>query len=139
MNEPTAFPYPIPELAAEPYWAACDRSELQMQRCTDCGYFRWMPGDLCSHCGSTALEWTLLSGRGKVTTWTVIIHPVHPAAVARVPYIVAEIELDEQPGLRMISSLVEVEPDQVDFDLPVSVVFEDHPAGQKLPVFRPAK
>ena len=98
-----------------------------------------MPGDLCSHCGSTALEWTLLLGRGKVTTWTVIIHPVHPAAVARVPYIVAEIELDEQPGLRMISNLVEVEPDQVDFDLPVSVVFEDHPAGQKLPVFRPAK
>ncbi len=137
MSEPDVFAYPIPEPGAEPYWAACNRSELQMQRCSGCGHYRWLPGELCPQCGSTALEWTALSGRGRVTTWTVITHPVHPAATTRVPYIVAEVELEEQQGLRMISNLIDIDPDAVAFDLRVKVTFEDHPAGQKLPVFRP--
>ena len=64
-------------------------------------------------------------------------HPVHPAAVDRVPYVVAEVELEEQPGLRMIAGLVGIEPDAVAMDLAVRVEFETHPSGQKLPMFRP--
>ena len=137
MNDPTVFPYPIPEEAAKPYWAACNHGELQMQRCCDCNCYRWLPGELCAQCGSAALQWTPLSGRGRITTWTVITHPVHPAAIARVPYIVAEVELEEQQGLRMISNLIGLKPEVVEFDLPVRVIFEDHPSGQKLPVFCP--
>jgi len=131
------FPYPIPELEAEPYWDACNREELAMQRCDDCGHFRWMPGPHCPRCGSDALTWTRLSGRGRLTTWTEVTHPVHPAAVHRIPYVVAEIELEEQTGLRLISNLVDVDPATVAVDLAVEVSFTEHPSGQKLPVFRP--
>ena len=138
MSEATSFPYPVPEYGAEPYWEACNRGELCMQRCTDCGHFRWMPAPFCSACGGDRLQWTALSGRGRVTTWTVVTHPVHPAARERVPYVVAEIELEEQTGLRLISNLVGIDPGAVEMDLAVTVEFEAHPSGQKLPVFRPA-
>ena len=77
-----------------------------------------------------------MSGRGRVYTWTVITHAVHPAAVARVPYVVVEVELDEQRDLRMVSNLVDCETDAIQFDAPVRVAFETHASGQKLPVFR---
>lgn len=131
------FPYPVPELEAEPYWEACNRGELAMQRCDGCGHFRWMPGPYCPRCACDALTWTPLSGRGRVTTWTVVTHPVHPAAFDRVPYVVVEVELEEQAGLRLISNLVELDPDAITMDLEVEVTFVAHPSGQKLPVFRP--
>jgi uncharacterized OB-fold protein len=67
----------------------------------------------------------------------VITHPVHPAAVARVPYVVVEVELEEQAGLRILSNLVGCDIEAIDFDQEVEVTFETHPTGQKLPVFRP--
>jgi uncharacterized OB-fold protein len=107
-----------------------------MQRCRACSKFRWHPAPRCTHCGGADYDWAPLSGRGRVTTWTLITHPVHPAAVARVPYVVAEIELAEQPGLRMISNIVDAAPEAIAFDAPVTVGFVTHPQGQKLPVFR---
>lgn len=133
-----AFPYPIPEYGAEPYWEACNEERLVMQRCAACAKFRWHPAPLCTYCGADAYAWTQLCGRGRVKTWTVITHPIHPAAVARVPYVVVEVTLDEQADLTMISNLIECDHAAIDFDMPLEVCFETHPAGQKLPVFRPA-
>lgn len=138
MSEINSFPYPIPDYGSEPYWEACNDERLIMQQCQACNKFRWTPAPLCTHCGDDAYIWSPLSGRGKITTWTVVTHAVHPAAVSRVPYIVVEVELEEQEGLRMLSNLVDVEPDEVDFGLAVVVGFDAHPQGQKLPVFRRA-
>lgn len=131
-----AFPYPIPEYGAEPYWEACNQERLVMQRCTACHKFRWHPAPLCTHCSADGYVWEPLSGHGRITTWTVITHPVHPAAIARVPYVVVEVEFDEQPGLRMLSNLVDTDPDDITFDAPVRLGFMTHPSGQKLPIFR---
>lgn len=131
-----AFPYPIPEYGAEPYWAACNDEKLVMQQCDACTKFRWTPAPLCTHCAHDGFKWAELSGRGKVITWTVITHPIHPAAVAKVPYVVAIIEPVEQTGLRMVSNLVGADTNAIEVDAAVSVEFEEHPSGQKLPVFR---
>lgn len=136
MSESSAFPYPIPEYGAEAFWQACNHGRLVMQRCTSCAKFRWHPAPLCTHCQADGYDWVDLSGHGRITTWTVITHPVHPAAVARVPYIVAEIELDEQPGLRMISNVVDATGAELAVDARVTLGFVRHPAGQQLPVFR---
>ncbi|MGR9092239.1 MAG: Zn-ribbon domain-containing OB-fold protein [Gammaproteobacteria bacterium] len=137
MSNDSAFPYPIPEYGAEAYWEACNEERLVMQRCAACAKFRWHPAPLCTFCGSDDFAWTDLSGRGRVKTWTVITHPIHPAAVSRVPYVVVEVELDEQAGLTMISNLVRCDHAAIDFDMALEVGFETHPTGQKLPVFRP--
>jgi uncharacterized OB-fold protein len=136
MSTPTSFPYPIAEYGAEPFWTACNEERLVMQRCTRCRKFRWQPAPICIHCQADGYEWAELSGRGRIHTWTVVTHPVHPAAVAKVPYVVVEIELDEQPGLRMLSNLRDAAPAQIAFGAPVVLSFEQHPTGQKLPVFR---
>jgi hypothetical protein len=136
MSGAAAFPYPIPEYGAEAFWQACNEGRLEMQKCDGCGKFRWIPAPLCTHCADDGFAWAPLSGHGKIITWTVITHPVHPAAVSKVPYVVVIVELDEQPGLRMVSNLVDVDVDAIEFDATVSVGFEEHPSGQKLPVFR---
>ena len=136
MSTALAFPYPIPEFGAEPYWDAANRRELRVQRCLDCGRLRWEPAPLCLDCQSQQHEWALLSGRGTVYSFTEITHPVHPAAFAKVPYIVVEVELAEQPNLRMISNLVDTPASAVKIGAAVTVDFIAHPNGQHLPVFR---
>lgn len=136
MSDITAFPYPVAEYGSEPYWAACNEERLVMQRCAACGRFRWHPAPICTHCQHPGFEWAPLSGRGRLYSWTVITHPVHPAAVAKVPYVVVEVELEEQAGLRMISNLLGADPLAIRVDAPVSVCFERHPSGQALPMFR---
>lgn len=138
MNAVDAFPYPIPEYGAEPYWAACNEERLVMQRCRACARYRWHPAPLCLDCQCADYDWAPLNGRGRITTWTVITHPVHPAAVTRVPYVVVEVELAEQAGLRMLSNLTDIAPADIRMDADVVVHFVQHPGGQKLPVFRPA-
>jgi uncharacterized OB-fold protein len=133
------FPYPIPEFDAEPFWQACQRQELRMQRCTECGRWRWTPTPWCDACQSSQYVWERLSGRGTVHTWTVVTHPVHPAAVPRVPYVVVEVRLVEQEDLYLISNLVDVAPEDISMDMPVEVTFVDHPHGGKLPQFRPCR
>ena len=43
----------------------------------------------------------------SIHTWTVVTHPVHPAAVDKVPYVVVIVELEEQAGLTMVSNLID--------------------------------
>jgi len=136
MSIEDSFPYPVPEYGAETYWEAANRGELRMQRCAGCGRLRWHPAPLCPDCQSTDHEWALLFGRGRVHTWTEIVHPVHPAARTRVPYLVVEIELEEQVGLTMISNLVGATAAAVGIGAAVTVDFVAHPNGQRLPVFR---
>jgi uncharacterized OB-fold protein len=131
------FPYPIPESDAEPFWQACQQEELRMQRCTQCGRWRWTPTPLCDACQSPQYTWERLSGRGTIHTWTVVTHPVHPAAVDRVPYVVVEVQLAEQEDLLFISNVIDVAPEDIVMDMPVEVTFVDHPHGEKLPQFRP--
>lgn len=136
------FPRPVPEYDAEEFWAGCRRHELLMQRCGNCGKYRWLPRPMCPHCNSLQREWVKVSGRGKVFTWTIVTHPVHPAAASKVPYNVVEVELEEQPDLRIVSNLVDCQNEDISFGMPVEVVFEDKGEGENaytLPKFRPLK
>jgi uncharacterized OB-fold protein len=132
------FPSPIPDFDAQEFWAGCERGELLMQRCAACKMFRWLPRPMCPSCHSLATEWVKMSGKGKVYSWTIITHPVHPAAVSRVPYNVAQVQLDEDPEeLILVTNLVAVRNEDIRIGMPVQVVFEEHEPGVKLPKFRP--
>jgi uncharacterized OB-fold protein len=63
-----------------------------------------------------------VSGRGRVLTYT-INHQVWTPDLAE-PYVVAIIELEEQEGLRFLSNVVNCPPEDVEFGMPVTVVFE---------------
>jgi uncharacterized OB-fold protein len=53
------------------------------------------------------------------------------------PYVIAIVELPEQPGLRLTTNIVGVEPEQVAVGMTVEVTFEHHD-DVWIPLFGPA-
>ncbi len=136
MSQGTDRPLPSITPLTRPFWEAARRHELVLQRCQDCGGFRYPPGETCPGCLSERLEWVKASGRGRVFTWTVFHRAYHPAFARAVPYAVVAVELEEGP--RLISNLVDCPLEALRIGLPVEVVFEDASPEISLPKFRPA-
>ena len=59
------------------------------------------------------------------------------AAEQTIPYLIAVIALEDSGGVRMISNLVDMEPESVAIGLPVEVVWEDMSEDLAIPRFRP--
>jgi uncharacterized OB-fold protein len=62
-----------------------------------------------------------VSGRGVVHTFTLAHHAFIPSL--EVPYVIAIVELVEQPGLRMMTNIVDCDPQSVRVGMPVRVTF----------------
>lgn len=135
MSDPRPLPSPDPETA--PYWAAAREHKLCMQRCARCQRFTFPPKPICPDCGEPTLEWTRLSGRGKVHTFTVMRDTFIGGFTP--PYTLVEVELDEQPGLMLLTNLLDCPPEQVRIGMPVEVTFEQRSADITVPQFRPTK
>ena len=132
---------PLPAITSEakPFWDAAPQNQLVMQHCNDCGAWVWTPRPLCNECGSERIEWTPMSGRGEIYSFTVIRQVVGRAAsqafAQDIPYVIAWVDLDEGP--RMITNIVNCPVDQVQLGMKVSVVFEQASKDVWLPKFKP--
>ena len=105
-----------------------------MSYCKRCARFFHPPADECAECRGVAAP-REVSGKGSVFTYTVNRHVFHPDVPP--PYVVAIVELDEQPGLRFTTNIVNCDVDAVEIGMPVRVTFE--PAGEAwVPIFEPA-
>src|SRR5262245_7733243 len=114
----------VPAIApATAFFWGSDDGRLRMLRCATCGRFTHPPGPVCRHCLSPEVAPQELSGRGEVYTFTVN----HQAWSERLlaPYTIAIVELAEEPGLRLLTNIVDCPPDEVRIGMPVEVVFED--------------
>jgi len=129
-------PLPTLDVETRPFWEACKRHELLVQRCNDCGKFQYYPRAVCCHCLSTNLEYRKASGKGKVYTYSVVYINRAPGWDDKTPYVVAYVELEE--GVRMMTNIVGCDPETVKIDMPVEVTFEDLSEEVALPVFKPA-
>ena len=127
---------PIPEIHDEtrPFWLGCREHELRLQKCRDCGQFRFYPRSLCPYCFSDKSEWVRASGRGRIYSFTVSYRPATEAFLEDLPYNIAIIELEE--GVRMVSNVVGCENEDLKIGLPVEVVFEDVAPDLTLPRFK---
>jgi uncharacterized OB-fold protein len=126
---------PRPTSESKPFWDACARHELFIQRCDSCGRFWFPPSNRCQHCWSDASAWTPVSGCGELFSFTVYHRAYAPELVEQLPYVVGVVELEEGP--RLITNIVGCEPDQVRVGMPVEVVFRDISEGVTLHAFRP--
>jgi uncharacterized OB-fold protein len=79
-----------------------------------------------------------VSGKGSVYTFCIPTQAFHPWFEDKLPFVLAVVELDEQPGLKMITNIVETNPDDVKVGDRVEVTFTPLGEGFTLPVFRPA-
>jgi hypothetical protein len=128
-----------PDALTSPFWDACRRRELRLQRCSDCGRFRQPPSPGCAHCGSPRSDWPLLSGRGTIFSHTTVHHPAVPALAASVPYHVIVVELEDAPGARVISNLVDAASGEPAIGMRVELVWDEVRDDLVLPRFRPAE
>jgi uncharacterized OB-fold protein len=131
-----ALPLPRAREFASDFYKFCHQHELRFQRCLKCGTWRHVPRDMCARCGSFEWEWAKSSGRGKLFSWTTVFQPMLPLFAASVPYSPAIVELDE--GVRMVSWIVDVKPEELELGMAVKVVFENVGPDVALAKFRRA-
>jgi uncharacterized protein len=132
-----AYRKPLPRINKlnAPFWEGARRHELRLQRCRQCGRHWFPPAHRCPECLNTDYEWAQASGRGKVWSWIVMWQRYFAAFQEAIPYNVAYVELDEGP--RLITNIIDCDPEDLRCDLPVEVVFEDVTEEISLPKFRP--
>ena len=131
-------PIPEPNRDSRGFWEGCRAHELRILRCRECGTYVHQPAPLCHACNASELDWQRVSGRGRVYSWVVVHHGTLPGFSRETPYVVAFIELAEQPGLRILSNVIDCDPSELCDGFEVSVTFVDAGDEVSLPVFRPA-
>ena len=128
-----ALPLPQPTELSQPYWDACRRGELIVQRCDDCGEHVFIPQVACTRCFGANLTWVPSSGRGTIYSFTIVHRPQQPAF--EVPYAIAIVEMEE--GWYTLTNIVGCELEAVQIDMPVEVEFRAISDAITLPMFRP--
>ena len=120
------------------FWTGGERGELRFWRCQDCGYYIHPPLPMCPRCHSKHMKTEAVSGRATVATFSVNYQPWMPGP--ELPYVVAIVEIVEQPSVRLMTNIVNCPVDDVKIGMPVRVVFEHHPdpdGDVYLPLFEP--
>jgi uncharacterized OB-fold protein len=120
------------------FWTSGGDGRLRFLRCQNCGYYIHPPLPLCPRCHSKRLEPEAVSGRATVATFSINYQPWMPGP--ELPYVVAIVEIEEQPEMRLTTNIVNCAPDAVRAGLAVRVVFECHPDEPDdvyLPLFEP--
>lgn len=135
MSDEYQKPLPFVSEVNRPYWDAARRHELVLQRCQECGHYRYPPGDTCPRCLSDRLAWVKVSGRGSIYTWVVFHQVYHQAFANDAPYAVVVVQLEE--GARLVTNLVDCQTEDIEIGMAVEVVFDDVTEEITLPKFRP--
>lgn len=86
-----------PDGPSSAFWRHLERGRFCLQTCRRCGTPRFPPASLCPSCHRPGSEWSPVSGRGSVWTWTTVHRPPDPAWALAVPYHLAVVALAEGP------------------------------------------
>ena len=116
------------------FFEAARRGELVVRACASCGAFLHLPVAYCRTCGSFDGHWQVVSGRGRLHSWTVVEHQVHPAYST--PYTIVLVESTRRPACAT-SGASAGRPDLVD-GMAMRVRFDTIDDGAALPQWETA-
>jgi len=128
---------PIPQMSPEnaPFYAALKEGTFVVPKCQACGNYNWTPYPACRTCQSTDQEWTRVSGKGELYTFTVI-HKGPKTFTEDGPYVEAFMKLDEEPGALLVhGNLVGVPHDEIRIGMPLRIGYFDVP-GHDMTLFQ---
>ncbi len=142
LTELVAGSAPIVVEETRGYWEGTLREELLIQTCDACGHRQLPWGPCCARCLSQELGATRASGRGSVFSFTVVRQAIHPTFSSTVPYVVADVELEEGPVIT--TNVTDAPVEEVRIGMPVEVWFDVEQEDAfhvrlRLPKFRPTK
>lgn len=126
----------LPALTSENefFWRSGADGRLRFMRCQACTFFVHPPLPICPRCQSREVRAEPVSGRATVASFT-INRQVWEAGLEE-PFVVAIVEIDEQPGLRLTTNIVNCPVDAVHIGMPVRVTFDPR-EDVWLPLFEP--
>lgn len=130
-------PLPLATPTSRPFWEGLRAHEIRLQRCAACERWVFYPRSNCPGCLSNELVWSTVSGRGTVHTFTISRAPTAVFFADEVPQQIAVVELD--CGVRLTTTLVEVDEDAIAVGMRVEPVFEATDGGEGVLLrYRPA-
>jgi uncharacterized protein len=95
-------PVPVPDADSAGFWESARAGVLSIDRCTQCRRWQHPPLEACRSCGQPT-RFEPVSGRGEVFSFIVVRQATVPGHEP--PYVVALVELAEQPGIRLTGVL----------------------------------
>jgi uncharacterized OB-fold protein len=116
------------------FWTSGKDGVLRFLRCDECNELVHPPSPMCPACLSKKLTPTPVSGRATVASFTVNHQPWIPGFDP--PYVIAIVEIEEDPRVRLMTNIVGCGPDDVRIGLPVQVTFEAR-EDVWIPLFEP--
>ena len=119
----------------EHFWTGGKDGRLQFLHCGACDHYVHPPSPRCPVCLGEKLAVRAVSGRARLHTWTENHQPWIPGFDP--PYLIAIVEIAEQPSLRLTTNLVHCAVGEVEIGMPLRVVFEERDDGIFLPLFEP--
>jgi uncharacterized OB-fold protein len=119
----------------EPFWQAAKVERLVAPCCGHCGKFRMPPTPFCPNCQSQNTRWVALPGTGSVYSFAICTRSPFPD-VPDFVYAPVVVDLDEAAGIRLVSNILDVAPDDIHIGMRVMVDWSPITDGWKLPVFR---
>ncbi len=122
----------------EEYLKNIEERMFRAYRCVDCGMVIAPPSGTCYGCGSSKMDWTNVSGNGKLISFTVI-HIAPDEFSEEAPYYVAIVDLEE--GTRISARLLgfdPLKPEEVKLGIPLKLDYEKGKSGKTYLAFKPA-
>lgn len=131
MSETAARKLPELEPVSAFFWLSGEDGRLRIQRCQSCHRYQHPPTAICPVCRTDTMAPEVVSGRGRIKTFTVNAQVWIEGMTE--PFVFAAIELEEQAELYVFSNVL-APPAAVKSGLPVMVTFE-HQEDVWLPLF----
>jgi uncharacterized protein len=131
MTETTIRPF-----TASSFKRFVNEEKLVGTRCIDCAAVYIPPRAICPHCHSNNLEWTELSGKGRIAAFTSIyIAPtfmIEQGYGREAPYLTGIVTLNEGPRISArIFGLDPTNPQENWIGIPVLAEFLKHGEGEE--------
>ena len=125
-------PVPVPDPDTAPYWEGLKNGKLMLCRCDDTG--RWIHPPLeRSRFTGGPVHFEEVSGEGAIYSYIVVRQALVPGRMP--PFVIALVELAEQPGLR-ISAVIDADPADVRIAQRVELRIVDlGDSGYRIPEF----
>jgi uncharacterized OB-fold protein len=129
---------PLPQIDGpnRPFWDGANSGRLMLQRCLDCGTWRFPAARCCPSCRGERAEWQAASGRATLQSFCLFHKPYFDGFADEVPYNVIQVRLEE--GVQLFSNLVGVPNDRIAIGMKLQARFERVTDGVTLVKFAPA-
>jgi len=131
------FDLPTIEAETKPFWDALREGMLMLGRCESCEQVHYYPRPMCPHCWSEAVTLVPAKGLGTLYTWSTVFVNDLPPFNAKLPYVAAQVDLEE--GVRVTTIISGASPKDLEIGMPVKLGFEAISDEVTIPVFSPAR